>query len=59
MSILYMFFLALQNVLQVSVVVFNAIGPDSGTRTARSETFLDYSKTKVVLVTGAAPHPLS
>ncbi|XP_068759886.1 uncharacterized protein [Montipora capricornis] len=50
---------AVQNVLQESTVVTDAIAPGTGPRTAESETLLSHSPTEAVAIIRAAPHLLS
>ena len=50
---------AVQNILQASIIVSDAIAPDTGPRTAESETLLSHSPTEAVSIIRAAPHLLS
>ena len=52
-------FQAVQNILQASIIVSDAIAPDTGPRTAESETLLSHSPTEAVSIIRAAPHLLS
>lgn len=50
---------AVDNMLQASTVVTDAIAPSTGPRTAESETFLSHSPTEAVSLIRAATHLLS